>query len=105
MANISISQVYQKIPSATVRHYTRIANWVISNPLPLGSLGVIVEVDEATFGKSKYNKSAYREVDWETEHCFLFRCLSYSILISVSAVISVCIVIVSYLNYCIVNTK
>jgi hypothetical protein len=42
---------------------------------------VIVELDEAKFGKRKYNKGAYREGQWvlggvdrNTEQCFLLPC-------------------------------
>ena len=49
-----------------------------SNAKPLGGPGKIVEIDEAKFGKRKYNKGAYREgmwvlggVDRETGECFL----------------------------------
>ena len=37
---------------------------MILNPAPLGGPGVIVEVDEAKFGKRKYNKGSYRERQW-----------------------------------------
>ena len=61
--------------------HTRLADWLLSNPSPLGGPGVIVEVDEAKFGKRKYNKGSYREgmwvlggVDRNTGHCFLLPC-------------------------------
>ena len=52
-----------------------------ANAKPLGGPGKIVEIDEAKFGKRKYNKGAYREgmwvlggVDRETGECFLVPC-------------------------------
>ena len=58
-----------------------VANWFLNNSTPLGGPGKIVEVDEAKFGKRKYNKGAYREgmwvlggVDRETGNCFLVPC-------------------------------
>ena len=41
-----------------------VANWFLNNSTPLGGPGKIVEVDEAKFGKRKYNKGAYREGMW-----------------------------------------
>ena len=82
MANISISQL-TGMPENTISNWkallhTRIANWLISNPLPLGGLGSMVEIDDARFGKRKYNTGAYREGQWAhggvdryTGHCFL----------------------------------
>ena len=37
-----------------------IATWFLQNSQPLGGPGVIVEIDEAKFGKRKFNKGAYR---------------------------------------------
>ena len=61
--------------------HTRLADWLLANPNPLGGPGVIVEVDEAKFGKRKYNKGGYREgmwvlggVDRNTGQCFLLPC-------------------------------
>ena len=51
------------------------------NSTPLGSPGVIVELDEAKFGKRKYNRGAYREGQWvlgavdrNTNQCCLLPC-------------------------------
>ena len=61
--------------------HTRLSAWLLANPNPLGGPEVIVEVDEAKFGKQKYNKGSYRErmwvlggVDRNTGHCFLLPC-------------------------------
>ena len=61
--------------------HTCVANWLIANPKPVGGPGVIVELDEAKFGKRKYNKGAYREGQWvlggvdrDTGDCFLLPC-------------------------------
>ena len=58
-----------------------VATWFLQNSQPLGGPGVIVEIDEAKFGKRKYNKGAYREgmwvlggVDRNTSNCFLVPC-------------------------------
>lgn len=58
-----------------------VATWFFANSTPLGGPGKIVEVDEAKFGKRKFNKGAYREgvwvlggVDRETGQCFLAPC-------------------------------
>jgi hypothetical protein len=58
-----------------------IASWFLQNCQPIGGPGVIVEIDEAKFGKRKYNKGAYREgmwvlggVDRNTGNCFLVPC-------------------------------
>ena len=54
---------------------------MFANANPLGGPVKIVEIDEAKFGKWKYNKGAYREsmwvlggVDRETGQCFLVPC-------------------------------
>ena len=61
--------------------HTRISDWLCNNPFPLGGPGVIVELDEAKFGKRKYNKGSYREGQWvlgavdrNTGQCFLLPC-------------------------------
>ena len=43
---------------------TRVADWLIANPSPIGGPSVIIELDGAKFGKLKYNKGAYREGQW-----------------------------------------
>ena len=37
-----------------------VAEWFLRNRPPIGGPGKIVEIDEAMFGKRKYNKGAYR---------------------------------------------
>ena len=61
--------------------HTLVADWLIANSCPLGGPGVVVELDEAKFGKRKYNKGGYREgmwvlggVDRNTGKCFLLPC-------------------------------
>ena len=44
--------------------HTRVADWLVANPSPLSGPGIIVMLDEAKFGKRKYNKGAYREGQW-----------------------------------------
>ena len=58
-----------------------VAVWLLNNPLPIGGPGVIVEIDEAMFGRMKYNQGAVREGVWvlggvcrSTGHCFLIPC-------------------------------
>ena len=58
-----------------------VSTWFLSNSTPIGGPGKIVEVDEAKFGKRKFNRGAYREgiwvlggVDRETGQCFLAPC-------------------------------
>ena len=53
----------------------------MANPTTFGGPGVIVELDEAKFGKRKYNKGAYHEEQWvlgavdrNTGNCFLLPC-------------------------------
>ena len=84
LSNIAISQL-TGISENTISDWktllhTRVANWLILNPAPLGGPGVIVEVDEAKFGKRKHNKGRYREgkwvlggVEWNTRQCFVVR--------------------------------
>ena len=43
---------------------TRVADGLVVNPSPLGGLGIMVELDEAKFGKRKYNKGVYRDGQW-----------------------------------------
>ena len=61
--------------------YANVARHFLANPVPLGGPGVIVELDEAKFGKRKYHKGSYREGMWvlgaldrETGGCFLIPC-------------------------------
>ena len=61
--------------------HVRVSNWLMANPSTLGGPGVIVELDEAKFGKRKYNKGSYREGQWvlgavdrNTGQCFLLPC-------------------------------
>ena len=57
------------------------ANWLYNNPQAIGGPGLIVEIDEAMFGKRKYNRGALRQGVWvlggvcrSTGHCFLIPC-------------------------------
>ena len=58
-----------------------VAVYIFNNPQPLGGPGLIVEIDEAMFGKRKYNRGALREGVWvlggvcrSTGNCFLIPC-------------------------------
>ena len=58
-----------------------VANYIYNNPQPIGGPGLIVEIDEAMFGKRKYNRGALREGVWvlggvcrSTGNCFLIPC-------------------------------
>ena len=85
MANILISQIIG-ISENTVSDwrqivYARVSSFLLSNPTPLGGPGVVVELDEAKFGKRKYHKGNYREgmwvlgaIDRQTKNCFLVPC-------------------------------
>ena len=42
-----------------INFHTRVADWLLANSCPLGGPGVVVEVDEAKFGKIKYNKGGF----------------------------------------------
>ena len=58
MANILISQIIG-ISENTVSDwrqmvYARVSSFLLSNPTPLGGPGVVVELDEAKFGKLNY---------------------------------------------------
>ena len=46
--------------------HVHVADWLMANHTTLRGPGVIVELDEAKFGKRKYNKGAYREVGCST---------------------------------------
>ena len=85
MANIEISD-FTGLSDKTVGEWHALVAesvelWLFANAKPLGGPGKIVEIDEAKFGKRKYNKGAYREgmwilggVDRETGECFLVPC-------------------------------
>ena len=58
-----------------------VSSWFLANATPLGGPGVIVEIDEAKFGKRKYHRGNYRAgmwvlggVDRNTNQCFLISC-------------------------------
>ena len=58
-----------------------VAAWMMNNPKPIGGPGLTVEIDEAMFGKSKYNRGTYRKGIWvlggvcrETGECFAVPC-------------------------------
>ena len=85
LANVAISQIIgvskNTISDWTTLIHTRVADFLVSNPSPLGGPGVVVEMDEAKFGKRKYNKGAYREGQWvlgavdrSNGNCFLLPC-------------------------------
>ena len=48
--------------------HTRVADWLAANPS-----GIIVKLDEAKFGKRKYNKGAYWEEQWVLGGVEIFR--------------------------------
>ena len=84
LTNISISQLvglYQNTVSEwIIILHTWVADWVMRNSSPIGGPGVIVEADEAKFGKRKYQKGAYRNgmcvfdaVDRNTGECILLK--------------------------------
>jgi hypothetical protein len=52
--------------------HTGLADWLLSNPCRLGGPGLFVKVDEAKFGKRKYNKGSYREGKWVLGGVILF---------------------------------
>ena len=61
--------------------HTKVASWMMNNLQPIGGPGVVVELDEAKFGKRKFNRGAYREgmwvlgaVDRSTGKCILLPC-------------------------------
>ena len=85
LTNIAITQMTglseNTISDWKILLHTRVADWLIANPSPIGGTGVIVELDEAKFGKRKCNKGAYREGQWvlggvdrNTGQCFLLPC-------------------------------
>ena len=57
--------------------HTRLADWLLANPHPLGGPGVIVKVDEVKFGKGKYSTLVQKGMwvlggfDRDTGQCFL----------------------------------
>ena len=73
LANVAISQIIgvskNTISDWKTLIHTRVADFLVSNPSPLGGPGVVVEMDEAKFGKRKYNKGAYREGQWVLAYC------------------------------------
>ena len=85
LTNVAISQL-TGVSENTISDWkavlhTRVADFLVANPSPIGGPGVIVEMDEAKFGKRKYNKGAYREGQWvlgavdrNTGLCFLLPC-------------------------------
>ena len=85
LTSIAISQLTglseNTISDWRIRVHTKVADWLVANASPLGGPGIIVELDEAKFGKRKYNKGAYREGQWaiggvdrDTGQCFLLPC-------------------------------
>ena len=85
MSNVLISQIIA-LSENTVADwrqiiYSNVARFLLANPTLLGGPGVVVELDEAKFGKRKYHKGAYREgmwvlgaIDRQTQNCFLIPC-------------------------------
>ena len=85
LTNIAISQLTglseNTVCDWKIYLHTRVADWLTVHSTPLGGPGVIVELDEAKFGKSKYNRGAYRQGQWvlgavdrNTTQCFLLPC-------------------------------
>ncbi len=85
LSNVEVSALVGISTKAVGEWRTMISNavtdWFLRNSSPLGGPGKIVEIDEAKFGKRKFNKGAYREgmwvlggVDRETGQCFLVPC-------------------------------
>ena len=68
LTNIAIAQLTglseNTISDWKIHLHIRFADWLAVNSTPLGGPGVIVELDEAIFGKRKYNRGAYREGQW-----------------------------------------
>ena len=58
LTSIAISQLIgvseNTISDWRILLHTRVADWLVANPSPLGGPGIIVEMDEAKFGKRKY---------------------------------------------------
>ena len=79
LASIAVAQLsdLSEISEWKTLLHVRVSNWLMSNTSTLGAPGVIVKVDEAKFGKRKYNKGSYREGQWVlgtvnricTSHC------------------------------------
>ena len=63
LASIAVAQLTDlsedTVSEWNILLHVRVADWLMTNPTTLGGPGVIVELDEAKFGKHKYNKGSY----------------------------------------------